>query len=235
MRQTSRMNRRSFIAATGVTGVCAMVGGQVSAAVSSNGDAPGKQVTPAEDLMFEHGVIERLLLIYDEAARRIESDQQMRGRAIRDAARILRDFSERYHEKLEEQYVFPRLEQAGRDVGLTRILRQQHIAGGQITAMLLEMSEVDMLADSQRVARALRSFSRMYLAHIAHENAVAFRTFHELVAPPKYAALGAEFAEREKSLFGEDGFRTIAAQVSDIEKDLDIASLDHFTSRMETR
>jgi hypothetical protein len=35
------------------------------------------EVTPGEDLMQEHGVLERILLVYDEAARRIESGQKL--------------------------------------------------------------------------------------------------------------------------------------------------------------
>lgn len=235
MEWASRMNRRSFIATVGLTGTGIVINRQASAAASSEGGERNRGVTPAEDLMFEHGVIERLLLIYDEAAHRIESDEQVPSKAILGAVGIMRDFSEKYHEILEEQYVFPRLEQAREHVQLTRVLRRQHIVGRQITASLLAMSEADMLADPQRVAQGLRSFSRMYLAHIASENSVAFRAFHDLVPSAEYMELGEQFEEREDSMLGEGGFHEVVAQVGDIEKRLGIYDLDGYTSKTETR
>ena len=54
--------------------------GCAASATTANGAAPSTpgdheeeaDVTPGEDLMQEHGVLERILLIYDEAASRIE-------------------------------------------------------------------------------------------------------------------------------------------------------------------
>jgi hemerythrin-like domain-containing protein len=236
MERASQMNRRDFVAVAGVTGAGVILSGQASAsmgATSSGGSERSHEVTPAEDLMFEHGVIERLLLIYDEAVRRIESGQQVPEKPILDTARIMRDFGEKYHEKLEEQYVFPRLEESRQYVDLTRTLRQQHIAGREITASVLAMSEADMLADPQRVARALRSFGHMYLPHIASENSVAFRAFHDLMPPEQYSELGEQFEDKEDQLLGEGGFHKIVGQVSDIEKQLGIYDLNQFTPRME--
>ncbi len=233
MERASRMNRRSFIAMAGAMGAGVILDGQAKAGMSSEEDKRSHEVTPAEDLMFEHGVIERLLLIYDEAVRRIEDDQQAPAQSILGAVGLMRDFSEKYHEKLEEQYVFPRLEQAREHVELTRILRRQHIVGREISARVLAMSEADMMADPTRVAKSLRSFSHMYLPHIASENSVAFRAFHDLVPPEQYMELGEQFEDREDLALGEDGFHKIVTQVSDIEKELGIYDLDKYTPNME--
>jgi hemerythrin-like domain-containing protein len=236
MERTSRMNRRSFIAVAGVTGVGLVVSARTVAGMvggSSEGDERSHEVTPAEDLMFEHGVIERLLLIYGETVRRIEGKHQVPGNSVRGAVTIMRDFGEKYHEILEEQFVFPRLEQAQEHVELTRMLRRQHIAGRRITASLLEMSEADMLADQRRVAQGLRSFGHMYLAHIAYENSVAFRAFHDLVPPEQYMELGEQFEDREDLALGEGGFHKMVTRVGDIEKQLGIYDLDKYTPKME--
>src|SRR5262245_56441038 len=42
---------------------------------SATGDKEEAEVTPGEDLMQEHGVIERILLVYEEAAHRIEKGE----------------------------------------------------------------------------------------------------------------------------------------------------------------
>src|SRR5262245_19478893 len=82
--------------------------------------------TPGEDLMQEHGVLERILLVYDEAARRIERGEAVDLAVVTEGAGVVRRFVEEYHEQLEEQFVFPRLETAKREVELVAVLRLQH-------------------------------------------------------------------------------------------------------------
>src|SRR5438552_14953367 len=60
------------------------------------------EVGPPEDLMREHGVLKRVLLVYGEVLRRIDSKQDFPPETLADAARIIRNFVEDYHEKLEE-------------------------------------------------------------------------------------------------------------------------------------
>jgi hypothetical protein len=50
------------------------------------------EVGPPEDLMREHGVLKRVLLIYGEVLRRIDSKQDFPPEALADAARIIRSF-----------------------------------------------------------------------------------------------------------------------------------------------
>src|SRR3954470_14538489 len=70
------------------------------------------EVGPAEDLMREHGVLRRVMFLYDEAARQLESGQKPPIDALAKGAQIVRDVIERYHEKLEEKFIFPRMEKA---------------------------------------------------------------------------------------------------------------------------
>ena len=73
--------------------------------------------------MREHGVLKRVLLVYDEAMRRIDAKQDLPPDAVRDSAQIIRSFIEDYHEKLEEDFLFPRFEKARRLADLTSVLR----------------------------------------------------------------------------------------------------------------
>jgi hypothetical protein len=86
-------------------------------------------VTPPEDLMREHGVLKRLLLVYREGIRRLQAGQQDPAQALNSGAGIIRSFIEDYHEHLEEQYVFPKLEQAGKLTDITTVLRTHHRSG----------------------------------------------------------------------------------------------------------
>lgn len=72
------------------------------------GGGENQEIPPTEDLMREHGLLNRLLLVYDEGIRRIRWGEELPPETLHHAARIIRDFIEDYHEHLEEQWVFPR-------------------------------------------------------------------------------------------------------------------------------
>src|SRR5262249_24014605 len=86
--------------------------------------AQGKQkageedVSTTEDLMREHGILKRVLLAYGEIIRRIRANQEFPPQAVTDGAMIIRKFIEEYHEKLEEDHLFPRFRKAGKLVDL---------------------------------------------------------------------------------------------------------------------
>jgi hypothetical protein len=68
----------------------------------------GGEVTATEDLMREHGVLRRALLIYSAAAVKLRADPStIPPEALQKTAKLFRAFGEEYHEKkLEEAYIF---------------------------------------------------------------------------------------------------------------------------------
>src|SRR6202161_4618747 len=94
-------------------------------------------VTPPEDLMREHGVLKRVLLIYREGIRRLQASEQFPADALNAGAAIIRSFIEDYHEQLEEQHVFPKLEQAGKLTDVTSVLCTQQVRGRMLTARVV--------------------------------------------------------------------------------------------------
>ena len=68
------------------------------------GEAAPVEVTAAEDLMREHGILRRALLVYQESAMRLRQDAaSVPPDALEKAANLFRVFGEDYHErKLEE-------------------------------------------------------------------------------------------------------------------------------------
>jgi hemerythrin-like domain-containing protein len=187
------------------------------------------EVAPAEDLMREHGVLRRSLLVYEEWMRRVDAREPIPDGALGRTAKLIRRFIEDYHEKTEEEEVFPRLEKAGKLVALCTTLRQQHAAGRKITAQVIDTGDA---ADARpRVAEALRAFIRMYRPHAAREDTVLFPAFHELVGEKLYEKLGDEFEDREHRMFGQDGFEMAVKQVAELEETFGIANLASFTPK----
>jgi hemerythrin-like domain-containing protein len=194
-----------------------------------------EDVSPAEDLMREHGLLNRLLLIYDEHLRILAAKRSFDGSVLVSAADIIRQFVEEYHEKLEEDYLFPRFRKAGKLVNLVDTLETQHKAGRRLTAEIRELAGIATLkyvsSDSEKLSSALRDFLRMYRPHEAREDTVLFPAFRKIVSPHEYEALGEDFEKKEDEEFGEEGFFKVVDQVAEIEKKLGIYELAQFTPK----
>jgi hemerythrin-like domain-containing protein len=190
------------------------------------------EVSTLEDLMREHGALRRILMIYDEVAARVNQQKDFPVEAVVQSAGIVRRFVEDYHEKLEEDFIFPRFEKAGKLVELTRALRSQHEAGRFLTGQILRQAEASQLksrAQQRRLGRTLRSVIRMYQPHAAREETVLFPAFHTIISAREYDELGDRFEDREHELFGEQGFEKIVAEIAEMEKTLGIYDLAQFT------
>ena len=236
-REVGSVPRRSFLGSILVTASAAMTG---CATASSAGEAHGAprradhgepssaeaEVSPGEDLMQEHGVLERILLVYGAAGRRIDAGEALDLAVITEAAGIVRRFVEDYHEHMEETFVFPRLEVAGREVALVATLRLQHLRGREVTDAIAREARAGA---APRLVPLMRSFERMYRPHAAREDTVLFPAFRDLLGRAAYRELGERFEAEEHARFGEHGFEEAVAEVARLETALGIHDLDRFT------
>jgi hemerythrin-like domain-containing protein len=214
--------------------------GVAAAGCASSGSSPGSEaneedVGPAEDLMREHGVLNRVLLVYEECRSRLGAQSEMPPGVLLDAASLVQKFVHDYHEVLEEQEVFPVLEQARRHADLTRVLREQHAAGRVITSRILAHSAGGFSRPDDRrtnLTALLSDFVQMYRPHEAREDTVVFPAFHALYTPKEWRALGERFEGREKEVLGDQGFERSVERVAGIERALGIEDLARFTPRI---
>ncbi len=182
--------------------------------------------------MREHGVLKRILLVYEESIRRIESSEEVPPEAIAESAQLIRSSIEDYHEKLEEDYLFPRFRRANRLVELVDVLVAQHHAGRRLPDRTLQLANMNSLKEPQdrdRLVVSLRQFIRMYEPHEAREDTMLFPALRDIVSENEYAFLGEDFEEIEHERFGEGGFEEIVDRVAGIEKTLGIYDLSQFT------
>jgi hemerythrin-like domain-containing protein len=232
-------DRRSFLVFSSVTGTLLVAGcGKENAAASdkSAGQATraapsdeakntqGKdepEVTAVEDLMREHGVIRRALVVYREAGIRLRSNSTgLPMDALQKTAKLIRSFAEDYHEKkLEEAYILPALKRAGgpaaRDIDT---LIAQHQRGREITDYILGMSTGDIApAKGESLARTLESFCRMYEEHAAIEDTIIFPAWKKTMSAKQLDEMGDLFEDIEKKTFGKDGFDDAVDQIEAIE------------------
>ncbi len=228
------VKRRGFLRAALVAGGGTWITGCASVKRDKEKSEGGgeQEVSPAEDLMREHGVLKRVLLVYRECLRRIGAREDVPPEALANGAGIIRHFIEDYHEKLEEDFLFPRFRKAGKEVDLVDVLTQQHQAGRRLTDVTLRLATVQALKDDQQraqLAEGLEKFVRMYEPHEAREDTVLFPALHQIVSAHEYDSLGEDFEKKEHQLFGEDGFEKMVDRVAGIEKQLGIYDLAQFT------
>jgi hemerythrin-like domain-containing protein len=192
-----------------------------------------EEVTPTEDLMREHGLLKRVLLVYDEVRRRIGANADFPPDAVAGGARIIRSFIEEYHEQLEEKHLFPRFRSHHTLVDLVDVLEEQHKAGRVVTARILALTSGGLKGpdDKKQLAGALESFTRMYAPHEAREDTVLFPALRRLVSAHEYDALGETFEDEEHRKFGQEGFEGMVERVAGLEKTLGIYDLKQVTPR----
>src|SRR5215470_7591311 len=236
MRHAPR-TRRDFLGLTTTAGAGVLAAGFAPAAKKSKKPEKEKEdgdVSPAEDLMREHGVLKRVLLVYGEAIRRLDAGEELPPEPVADAAKLIRSFIEDYHEKLEEDFLFPRFRKAKKHVVLVDVLLAQHRAGRTLTETTTRLCNAASLKDPERrqeLKDSMAGFIRMYAPHEAREDTVLFPALRKIVTANEYDALGDDFETKEHQLFGSDGFERMVDRVAGIEKNLGIYDLASFTPK----
>ena len=232
------IEKRNFLKAASVAAVAAALivpAGFVSARAKDKEGRSEKQpeVTPPEDLMREHGVLDRVLLVYEAGLKKFDAKEDFDPAVLVNAAQIVRDFIENYHEQSEEQAVFPRFKKAGKLVPLVDTLLAQHKAGRRVTETILQAAPGSRQDgdDRRRLVPAIQSFIAMYRPHAAREDTELFPLLRGLVSPHEYDAMAEDFERKEHQLFGADGFEMMVQRVAGLEQSIGINDLAQFTPR----
>jgi hemerythrin-like domain-containing protein len=210
-------------------------GGLVLLSACSEGGGEEGEVTATEDLMREHGVLRRILVVYREAAGLLRTDAQgLDVGALAAASDLFRAFGEDYHERqLEEQRIFPKVRKAGGEPGrLADVLQGQHARGRQINQYVKQTCGPGRLATgaAEPLAGTLESFTRMYEAHAAFEDTIVFPAWKKSLSGHELEEAGEEFEEIERRQFKGDGFDLAVDQVALIEQRLGLHDLTRFTA-----
>jgi hemerythrin-like domain-containing protein len=234
--------RRRFTTAFGMVGVGLVLAGVNSRIVRAtekhdedDDEDNDKEVGAVEDLMREHGVIRRVILVYRQAAAKLRANPaSVDPNALRRTALLFRSFGEDYHEKkLEETHIFPAIKKAGIPAAAyVDILIAQHQRGREITDYVVAMAAKGAIGsgDAEPLARALESIELMYEHHAAREDTVVFPAWKDALTTRQLHEMSELFEEIEHQQFGEDGFGDAVAQIGKIEQQLGTADISLFTA-----
>ncbi len=228
---TGTINRRTMM------GAALAVGGAVVLAPASllaAAEPKEPEVTATEDLMREHGVLRRALLVYFETVPRIRSNAaSLDASQLYQTAQLFRDFGENYHERmLEEQHIFPVVKKGPQEAAAyVPILIEQHNRGREITEYVLSVTKSGKIAtaNAEPMARALESFVLMYQNHAAREDTVVFPAWKKHFTDKQLDQLSDQFEDIEHKMFGKDGFDDAVRKITIVETALGYADIGQFT------
>jgi len=192
------------------------------------------EVTATEDLMREHGVIRRALLVYYEVIPKLRQNAASVDAAqLRKTAQLFRTFGEDYHERmLEEQHIFPLVRKQGTELkGYADILTEQHNRGREITDYVLAVTNGGKIssAHAEPLAKVFETFVLMYQNHAAREDTIIFPAWKKNFTDKQLDEIGDEFEDIEHKMFGKDGFEDAEKKISGVEAALGFADLAQFT------
>lgn len=195
--------------------------------------ASADPVLPAEELMREHGVLRRNVVVLGEAVRKMEAGDDVDPAIVHDSADIIRRFIGESHQKNEEEFIFPLFTRDQKFTELTETLKKQHRAGDWLIGQILELTKNGLETEGSRRKLILyvKDFNRMASAHGAVEDTVLFPALRKIVTPDEYAAIGHALEAKEQERFGGNGFEITLAETEGVEKRLGISDLSKFTSR----
>lgn len=224
--------RRRWLAGAGLAALGGLTAALPLAARAE--EEKSTDVLAVEDLMREHGVLRRALLVYAQAATRLHARETIPADGLHRTAALFRHFGEDYHEhSLEERHVFPAVVATGGEPAtICRILATQHERGRQITDYILASSAGKGIgqADMAPLADALDGLVRMYQHHTAIEDTIVFPAWKRTLTPARYSALSETFEALERRMFGHDGFEDAVDHIGRIERAFGLADLAALTA-----
>jgi hemerythrin-like domain-containing protein len=224
------LRRRWLLGAAGITVLTAAA--PAVAQTVKKADAETLAVPATERLMRENALTSRVMLIYAAAARRLGQGEDLESGVFTQAAEVMRDFVHAYHEKAEEEEVFPRFKKAGRMVDLVGVLQSQHVAGGQLTDKVLAAAPGIANSDKRKtLIEAMETTVTLYRPHIAREDTDLLPALRSLMTPDEFEALGHALEKKENEVLGADGFEKSVKKVEAIEKKLGTYDLSQFTPK----
>lgn len=194
------------------------------------GEKHAESIPITEDIMKEHGILNRILLIYEEVINRATKHQSFDMQDLVSALSITRLFIEDYHEKIEEEYIFPLFKEHAKKE-LIDVLIKQHHQGRSITTLLQNLASQNTLSrkEKNKIKHLLQKFVYMYGAHESREDTIIFPLVRSLLTKEKFSELSILSDKLEDKLFGEDGFDLMLKKVIKIEKNLGIHNLKHYS------
>ena len=157
-------------------------------------------------LRKEHDAILKMLGATEEAARRIDAGEEVKGETLEGLIEFFRLFADQCHHGKEEDLLFPLLESRGlpRHGGPTGVMLQEHEQGRALIRQMVEATEACKRHEKagDRWAEAARGYVALLRTHIDKENNILFVVAENMLTPEEQKQLAADFEKAEIEKMG---------------------------------
>ena len=152
-----------------------------------------------ERLMAEHELIERGLVLLDQAVGRIDAGQALPEGFPAWAARFFQQFADKCHHAKEEDVFFPVLKQRGipEQGGPIGVMLHEHVLGRDCVGRMRDAS-LAQLFDARMFTDAAKQYIPLLRQHIFKENNVLFRMAERVMSEADDADVTSKFSQVEK-------------------------------------
>jgi len=172
-----------------------------------------EDIKPAtEDLMNEHGLLNRIMIVYDLCV-----EKRAHFAEVVVLTEIVKDFIENFHEKMEETYIFPAFK-GSKYEELIELLIKQHRASADLTSSIVTQAKNNDAA----VFDSITSFLKMYRLHSSREDTIVFRKYRKLVDTAELRRVSKLIDDLEDERYGKNGFDMLLGRVIVVEQLLGI-------------
>lgn len=225
------IDRRSWLRGASALGLWALASGCTTRrGVTKAPASPASEIRhgPGENLVEDHGVLRRTLLVFEEIERRLRTGTELAPEVVGSAARLVRDFIQNHHERMEERFVFPVFEDDPDLEPLLRVLEQQHDVGRELIGRILLLSHPKAMkerASRRELAETIHAFSRMYGPHAAREDTELFPRLRDKLDPDAYRSLSERLQSERIERWGERGYAKAIEEVASLEEAVGIGNL----------
>lgn len=201
---------------------------------------PGKfgeelpSISPTEILSREHAIMERLMIVLESGVASIVDGGDTDLFPINHAAITIKEFGADHHMVDEEQFIFPKLREAGTMDKLVDTLEIQHDKGRELIGRIIDLTRSGHIDDPGRLnelAGHCMSFVIMYRPHAAWEETVVFPALYDIASENYIDNINLRMHDEERSLMSDPGLRKLMDNLRKIERAAGTADLGSFTPR----
>lgn len=196
-------------------------------------DDESSDVIPCiQDLMYEHSILVRILLIFEELIKKdIIFLENHNFRYINLLTKIIKIYIENHHEKMEEKYIFPQI-RFNKKIVTNLII--QHRLSNIITnkLILLTLNKHIYLKNINKIIELLKLYITLYRKHENIENTEIFPEFLKNISKEKYKKYGEEMEKHEKKILKNLKVKHFIKFIEYVEKQLNISNISLFTNKI---
>jgi hemerythrin-like domain-containing protein len=160
---------------------------------------------PTDELMNEHRVIERMLVVVSNACDRLENGQEVEQELFVGAADFFKNFADRCHHGKEEKLLFVKMQERGvsGEVGPIAVMLREHQDGRGHVRKIAELSATKMNQKTKDgLVRVGRAYVDLLSKHIQKEDNILYPMANQILTKEDQEELAKGFEEVEENVMG---------------------------------